>query len=1358
MNQYIMFVFCIFAIMLTDIIMKKTTRILLIIIALFFSLNTYSQKLYFKHLGINDGLSQICIPSIYQDEYGVMWIGTIEGINRYNGVSMVKYVDKNDRNRWFNRNITKITGNKNGLLFFIAGNSLIKSNLKTQETLFIKDKVNDIFSEKDTLWIAGSDGIYYYTMNKTNLLFSLGHKNINKQRFVSVYSKGENIYAATPSCVYIINRFNGQEQGVIDNFDGTIRNIFIDSNNNIWVATWNGVYKITSGKKIEKYTSDNNNGSLSDNQVRAILQDDLGNIWIGTYKGLDCYNSKTKTWKHFTKHGESPNTLSHNSILSLFKDNNGNIWAGTYFGGISIFNPNPDSIYFYHSSLTREHWLNFNVVGEMAKDDNNNLWICTEGGGVNILNLGTGEFRHLMNDPDNLSTPGSNNIKSIYFNSENKKVYIGTHLGGLYIYDTKSNNGYRVYNNKKSLSGNIINKIVPYKKGLLLLIQGEGIVYMDIEKEEFRELELDNDARKILSKNYTYETLLLDSHSRLWLGHADGGITCVNLDNSLIEHYELDPITNSSISYIYEDPRGEIYVCTLGSGLFHYINHKNIFLPISNDTSIIPNGYCYCICASNDKNNLYVLHSDGLALLDAISDKVIFSSRIFNQSYGQESRMFRNENNLYIGGTNGLSVIKEEGLLAYRLERKIFFDRLFVYNKEVVPGDSTNILSDILSATEKLELKYNQNNITLEVSPYSYLYNINNAYEYKLQGFDNSWNVSTDNRITYTNLPYGNYRLDIRFILPKEISTIPINSIDICITPPFYATTFAYILYVVVIILILIVVTTVIIRQTSLRTSLVYERAEKERIEDLNKMKIGFFTSISNEIRTPLTLILGQIESLLHTDDLNLSIGNKLQKVYRNAWNLRTLMTELLDFQKIEEGKMKLCIEEIEISSFIKQIYSSFIDYSKQKNINYHFSSFVDLQTIWCDPNQMQKVFSNIILNALKYTPDGGDVDISIRKYNFELVISVKDTGIGISSDEIESIFNQSFQSGNISKRFDIDGTGIGLTLAKNIIEMHHGSISVFSEKNKGSEFIVKLRLGNAHFTSEELAKNNDNYFTLPSDKTIDIPLHIVDKKAEIEGYTEKNEGNPQILIVVENEELRSILNDILCSSFSIYFSKDISDALEIANKIHPDIIISEMTVNNTYGKDLCYKIKNNIELNNTSVILLTNEMAPESVVEAFMAGADDCIAKPFDIRVLQARCRNLIKNKKRIIAWCGDNIIPQTTEDDAINESDKKLLKRCIEIIRANFDNADFDVVVLANELCMGRSKLYNKFKQIVGMPPNEFIVKIKMEEAMNMLKENPDLNISEISLRLGFSSPRYFSKLFKTFYGTTPQNIRRS
>lgn len=1341
--------------MLTNTVMRKTARILFIFITLFFSINIYSQNLYFKHLGINDGLSQISIPSIYQDEYGVMWIGTTEGINRYNGISMIKRLDKNDENRWFNRNITKITGNKNGDLFFITGNNLIKSELKTFDALCIKDKVNDIFSEKDTLWIAASDGIYYYDGDKTNQFFSLKSQN-NNTRFVSIYAKGQNIYAATTAGVYIVDRNNGRLLNVNENLNGTIRNIFIDSVNNIWVATWNGVYKIASDNGIEKFTSANSQGNITHNQARAILEDDLGNIWIGTYRGLDCYNINTGKWKHFIQHGESSNTLSHNSILSLYKDNNGNIWAGTYFGGISIFNPNPDSVNFYHSSSIRENWLNFNVVGEMAKDSDDNLWICTEGGGINILNLNSGEFRHLKHIADDFSTPGSNNLKSIYFDSESAKIYIGTHLGGLYVYDTKLNKGYRVKHN--GLSNDIINKIIPYKNGLLLHTQSKGIVYMDTSTDILSELQLDDEARKILNKRYAYETIALDSRNRLWLGHANGVVTCVNLDNSHIEQYELDPIRKSCISYIYEDTRGEIYVCTLGSGLYHYINHKNVFLSTSLDSGTITNEYCYCICASREKNYLYVLHSEGLALFDAVNDKIIYSSRIFNQSYGHGSRIYRDENNLYIGGTNGLSVIKEKGLLYDRIERKIYFDRLFIYNNEITSGDCTNILSDVLSATKKLSLKHNQNNITFEISSYSYLYNINNSYEYKLHGFDNSWNISTSNRITYTNLPYGNYRLEVKSVLPEEISTTPTNSIDICITPPFYATSLAYIFYVIIVILVLGAVVAVIIRQTSLRTSLVYERAEKERIEDLNKMKINFFTSISHEIRTPLTLILGQIESLLHSDNISLSINNKLQKVYRNAWNLRTLITELLDFQKIEEGQMKLHIEEVEITNFIKQIYSSFIDYSKQKNINYHFSSSVGLQTIWCDPNQMQKVFSNIILNALKYTPDGGNVDISIKKQNFELVISVKDTGIGMTSEEIEQIFNQILIKDNTSKRFDIEGIGIGLTLAKNIIEMHHGSIHALSEKNNGSEFVVKLRLGNAHFTSEELARNNENSFVLPSDNTIDIPVHIVDKNIELEETPEKNDAKPHVLVVVDNEDLSSILNDILYSSYTLHFSKDLSSAFDMANEIHPDIIIAEMTVNDSSGKDLCYRIKNNIELNNISIILLTNDLASETVVEAFMAGADDCILKPFDVRVLQARCRNLIKNKKRIVAWCGDNIIPQTTEDDAISDSDRKLLKKCIDIIRENFENADFDVNVLANELCMGRSKLYNKFKQIVGMPPNEFIIKIKMEEAMNLIKENQELNISEISLKLGFSSPRYFSKLFKTFYGTTPQNIRRS
>lgn len=1342
--------------------MKRTFIAIMagVVISLISIINIHSQNLYFKHLGIKDGLSQVCIPSIYQDEYGAMWIGTSEGVNRYNGVSMTKLQGTGKNAAWLRVEVTKITGNKNGFVYVVSGSSLVSVCLKTGEIACLKeDGVDDIFSERDTLWCICRGGIYYHTGKDRELKF-FTKRLPSLYPFSKILVKGSKIYSATAASVFVIDKKNPQKHDKITDIDSNIICICVDKFDNLWVGTWNGVYKITKDNSITNFNSASEKGGISHNQIRCMTEDGYGNIWCGTFLGLDCYNQSVGRWQSYTRFGDSPNTLSHISILSLFTDNKGNIWTGTYFGGVNVFNPDPEASYFYHAAPLRNDWLNFSVVGKMAKDNDGNMWICTEGGGMDILNPKTGHFSYLTHDPGNPSTIGSNNLKSIYFNPGNGRMYIGTHWGGLYVYDTKFGRGHCVRNGTsgKSLPNDIVNDIIPYKDGLILLTQG-GIVCMDTETEEISKLHVNEYAEKILGKKFCYETLMLDSRNRLWLGHIYGGVTCVNLHTSEVEYFRLDSMKNSKVSHIYEDPRGEIYVCTLGSGLFHYVNHKNLFTPHTCGNLCMPNDYCYFVCSTKKTGFLYVLNGSGISLFDASEGKAVITNRVFDQSYSLGSAIFRDgSGKLYIGGTNGLAVINEDLFANHDHKASILPDRLFVCNTEILPGDSTGILKDALQCTKKIRLSYKMNNVTFEFTSFDYIENIHHPYEYKLEGFDHSWNIANGKRVTYTNLPPGKYTLKARNILPHGKGKMPCSSIDITISPPFYASTVAYVLYTAMILVMIVLVVKTIVRQATLRTSLVYERNEKNRIEELNKIKIDFFTNISHELRTPLTLILVQLEGLIHYENINHSIASKLQKIYKNTQNLLNLSSELIDFEKQSEGKIE--VEELDLVGYAKQIFSSFSELAKRRKINCHFSSSSEQINVWFDSKQMYKALSILIDNVLKFSmpEENSEVYMNIYRSQSEILISITDAGTVVPSDELGGIF---LPAENVSQGKASTGYNhIGLSIVKKIVEMHHGSVSVESVPGKGTTITISLLAGSHHFSPEEFKQNGDDCVIMETGGKTEVDVMPDKAEEETEGmeYDENNEiGKPNILLVEDNEELCQVLKNVFQPAYTLYISHNGTEGFEMASSIHPDMVICNLYLPGMSGKDLCYKIKNNVELSDISVVILASVGTTESMVKTLIMGADDYIVKPFDVRLLYARVRGILKNKKRLVAWHEQNVGAQTTEADAISESDRKLLKKCIEIIRNNFENTSFDVSAISNELCMSRSTFYAKFKQIAGVPPNEFITKIKLEEAMKILKTNPELNISEISVRLGFSSPRYFSRMFKSFFGVTPQSIRK-
>lgn len=630
-------------------------------------------------------------------------------------------------------------------------------------------------------------------------------------------------------------------------------------------------------------------------------------------------------------------------------------------------------------------------------------------------------------------------------------------------------------------------------------------------------------------------------------------------------------------------------------------------------------------------------------------------------------------------------------------------------------------------------------------------------FEYYLDGFDKVWTQTSGTTVTYTNLPPGDYTLKVRSMENKE-SLKDAICLNIHVSAPFYATIWAYLFYALCLTALMVAFVRFKTRQAALRSSLEFERKEKERIEELNQVKLRFFTNISHEFRTPLTLILGQIEVLMQMD-LGTTVYNRIQRIYKNAWHMRNLISELLDFRKQEQGYLKLRVEEQNLVTFTRQIYMCFYEYAQKKEITYRFDSVEETISVWFDPIQLQKVIFNLLSNAFKYTSNKGNITVEVRKVASQAVVSVCDTGIGIPVEHISKIFDRFYQTDNASSSSSFTlGTGIGLALAKGIMNMHHGKIEVESTVGEGTKFILSLPLGNRHFSDEEMAVTEGRESLIIPEASVSSYGQLMAEEIK-EPESQKNmdeEDKPTILLVDDNTELLSMLEDIFLPMYNVYTACNGREGLEMAQQIQPDLIVSDVIMPEMSGKDLCYKIKTNVELSHISVVLLTAQTSVEYVVEGLMFGADDYITKPFNIKVLVARCNNLIKNKKRLIAHYAGKVITESPVAEAINEKDKELLTKCVNIVRENFENPDFDVTALASELCMGRSKLYMQFKQMTGLTPNEFILKVKLDEAMSLLTEHPELNITEISVRLGFSSPRYFSKSFKAFFGIAPQGVR--
>ncbi|WP_277466285.1 hybrid sensor histidine kinase/response regulator transcription factor [Parabacteroides sp. PF5-6] len=1332
--------------------MKKT---LILIFLLSISLTGYS--IYFKHIGMGDGLSQISVMSIHQDQLGRMWFGTREGISIYDGERMTVYKawareDQKDRANALNGlECDWITENARGDIFFHTSGSMTRYDIRNETFHVIPSSyIRTITSYKGEVWCAANDSIFAYDATADTLSF---RKATGLQNISCLQISGENIWIGTTTGLYLMEGEKAPRR-IIPQYD--IFRIFESSSGEIWVGTrMNGLYRIYKDGRIDYY-SDQSAGSkrIGSNQIREFVEDGIGNIWFGTFEGLHCYNPYTDEFT-VTEQESIPGGLSHSSIFSLYIDRQGTIWAGTYYGGVNYFNPESDIFAHYTANTERNDCLNYPFVGRMVEDKNGNIWICTEGGGLNLLDRKTRTFRYFVAGEKNAIS--HNNLKSIAYDEQRNRLYLGTHTGGLSRYDIDSGKFYNYYFEAKpkdlpNQPTNIINHLMIHKDKLYVAARN-GLFVMDMDTDQFTYL------------TSTCRSFTFDSRGFLWMASV-GQLARMNPNDpaNIKRYYLRDRQIRFDVTKIIEY-RGTIYFGTLGAGLYRYNERDDSFTPYTAADGYLLSNYCYDI-AITKLGNLLITGDKGLTFFHPYQEhcrflKLKMSLPISSITEGCGTLVCEN-NELFIGGSDGLTSFWEDDLDKKEKEYTLYFSNLYMHNERVYPGDPNGALKEALPYTKAINLTYKQNNLIVEFSSTNYVaIQRDKEYEYKLEGFDPDWIPTAQTSLYYTNLNPGDYTLLVREReLPPNSPGRQGISLDIHIAQPWYNTVWAWMAY----ILSSLVILYFFIRTRNARRELAYslekEKEAKERNEELNQAKLRFFTNISHEFRTPLTLIISQIELLFQSSNLSPSVYNKIIKISRNANRMRALITELLEFRKFEQNYVSLRVSEQNLASFLKDIILSFHEIAIQQSIALAFRSEQENLPLWFDSYQLQKVFYNLLSNAFKYTRGGGSIELTIEEAEQIVIIKVIDTGIGLSQEDAKLVFDRFYQAENgVQTSASNPGTGIGLALCKSIVEMHHGEITVQSELEYGTVFKVSLFKGKEHFEEDEkvtiLDKPEEPAFLENSFSEI---LTEKDYREMAKAFPEQEEGKRySILLVEDNEELLQLLENLFKPLYNVWVAHNGEEGLRIAQEKRPDLIVSDVMMPVMTGTEMCIRIKNNIDLSHIPVVLLTALNSVDQHVEGLQQGADDYIGKPFHAKVLLVRCNNLIRNRIRL-----QNKFNKQIDFDvnllAANPLDQKFLDRVTDIIDQNLENPDFDINALARELAIGRSSLFAKFKALTGMTPNEFIQTHRLKKAAILLRERPDMQVGEISDQLGFSSSVYFSRCFKAQFGMSPAQFRKS
>lgn len=1336
--------------------MKKTKIYYMILCLCCLScLSGKAQSITFNHLTDKDGLSHYSVTSIYQDERGLMWFGTLNGVSLYNGKSFKIYRhEKNNPNSIVNNRIEQIIGDQRGTIYFKTQGGISAYDIKKEEfkTIFHKSASGMFFY--DDFYMAYGNEIFRFNGEKFEQFYKIPDEQVKISR---IHIGKDSIYIGTNQHgLYLLA--NQKLSHPISS--GYVTDIFKDSSGNCWITNSRdgiGLYLIQNGKVSNFQCIEEDPSTITSNFTHRCCEDQQGNIWIGTFNGLTEYDKQERKFiRHYRK--EHSKSLTHSSVWCLYCDNQGTIWAGTYFGGLNYFNPTKQTYYEYVTSPQEEDGLSSGIISQMTEDKNSNLWICTEGGGLNQYNRQTNTFRWYKQN--NLRNSIShNNVKAIYYDPQHELLWLGTHLGGLNKLDLKTNyfTHYKhIEGDSTSIPSDIVMDIIPYKGDLLLSTQnGIGLFNPNTGKCQYLLHGKDQHITHATSR------LLIDHQGLLWIVNIQGGIATYNFEtkklsiykyNSSIEH----SLSSNNINSIYEDSQNRLWFCTNDNGLDLYNRENDEFENFNMQHNGFSSDQMFNICEI-DSNRLLTTTAKGISIFNLQTKKCTNYTNLPLVSL-KENALYRTKHDeIFVGGIGGMISFDKKSTRFFSRPYSIFPSRLIVNGKEVSVGDKSGILSQSISDTKHITLRPSHDVFSIEYAQTDYIPFNEDSLIYCLEGFSNTWSpLNEQNTITYTNLNPGSYTLVVN-AKDKNSKLVAENKLLIEVLPPFYQSTIAYLLYIISATALAYYLIRTYKHRIKLQESLKYEKKHVEDIEKMNQAKLHFFTNISHEFRTPLTLIIGQMEILLQMRSFVPTVYNRILGVYKNSLQMRELITELLDFQKQEQGYMTIKVSEHNIVDFIYEYYLLFQEYAKQRHIDFRFEKTHDNIQIWYDARQMQKVINNLISNAFKYTKEGGRISISIRKRNQEVIIEVTDTGIGISSKDVEKIFDRFYQTEQLGSLSSSSGSGIGLALTKGIVELHHGSIEVFSELDEGSTFSVHLKCGNTHFNPEQIIDKEEKTVDINANKQIleiQQPLFIEQEMQDSDNLLKGKRH--KILIVEDNDSLRKMLSQIFDMFYIVITASNGVEGLEKVRTEQPDMVLSDIVMPEMSGIELCQAIKKDLEFCHIPVVLLTARTATEHTIEGLKTGADDYITKPFNIKILLSRCNNLINN--RIMLQEKFSKQPQTAPQIlATNDIDKAFVDKVMEIIEQHLDDEEFSVDILTGKMGIARTKLFTKMKAITGQTPLDFIMTIRLKHAAIMLKNNMELNISEISDRVGFNSPKYFTKCFKEKYNMVPQAYRK-
>ncbi|MEO0731853.1 MAG: two-component regulator propeller domain-containing protein [Bacteroidota bacterium] len=1371
---------------------------------------------YFERLTSGNGLSENHVNCIHQDASGFMWFGTFDGLNRFDGYEVVTYKpNPNDTNSISGILIYAMAEDQEGNLWIgTTGSGLNRFSPDTETFICMEADAgqtgslldNEIRSlvvdRQNRLWVGSEKGVSMLDLNEwdptTPAVFRKKVFSVD-QRIMCLYeARDGGLWAGTNAGLF---RIAANPSGEIESTRLPVStNRPYPSLNTITELPQGGL--VLGGEGIFYQLPGSEPMSFAPIAQRTVINlavdSSAQHLWVGTRQGLEVFRvsrngAELRRVTRFLNKPQDPSSLSNNTIDELYVDRSGLIWVGTFGGGVNRYDPHRKPFQRLNQTDVPAG-LASNSIRAVYQTRDERVWVGTVGGGLLVSegSIRPGQpvaFRELAGPSRTYSLL---EVK----NDRRHSLFVGTDVGpGLYEIDLRD----------PKLTARQVPEVSPaafatledsrsnlwfgtYSGGLFRW-RADPAAPQGYHKEQFRA----GDGPDQLPSDII-RSLMEDRRGNLWIGTAEGLVFLPNDEKDRKEPrftvFRNQPGDETSLSHDYilplhEARDGTIWIGTLGGGLNRYLppneGQPARFERILEEDGL-PNNVIKSILEDDD-GNLWVASNKGILRYDPVTKSLL----AFDDGDGLQSNEFqelaawRQRNGLMIfGGVNGLDLFYPQDIEINEAVGQPVLTGLEINNLPVEPGKMVNdrvLLDKRLASTKSLHLRHQENSLTITFAALNYATPEKNRFAYKLDGFDEDWvyTDATQRRATYTNLPYDDFTFLVKSANNDGIWNEEPVRLGVFIEPPFYLKWYAYVFYGLLTLALLYAFRRYSLIDIKEKNRLTIERVSRAKDRELSQLKLQFFTNISHEFRTPLTLITGPLETMMRSAGnlTSLERDNYHHLMYKNAKYLLRLVNQLLDFRRLDQGQMPLQVGKRDVVGFLREVTAPFAFLASKKGIDFQLEIDEEPIAIWFDPDVLEKVIYNLLANAFKFAPENGQVVLAIykqaggktfNKAHFKeygaVVLNVRDNGPGIPRKQLKRIFDRFYKnaSGEATNR---EGAGIGLAYTKSLIDLHHGTIDVQSKVGEGTSFYVRLPLDKTLYAKEEISTAGNSAF-VPAQDPVDYLLPethapIVDatltEQAPAPGVAylkQEEEESPLLLYIDDNADLRNFIRSSLAADFRVIAADGGAAGLELARTSIPDIIVSDVMMPEVDGMEVLRSLKEDPQTSHIPIIMLTAKSTLEDKTEGLGYGADGYVTKPFNIDLLRQQIINTVRQRETLRDRFRREVITSPKEVTVTN-ADEEFLKRAMDIVEENMSNTDFSVEQLVKEMRVSRSKLYLKLKALTGQSSSEFVRTVRLKRAVQLL-ENSGYSVKEVMYMTGFNTASYFSKCFRQQFGIVP------